>query len=382
MRVSARSAFVLIAVVIATSCSSSAKTTVPGKPTTTVRTTAPAKAALYASPGPFKVGYTTLRMADREVAVWYPANPSAVAGKPRAKYDQRTTLPADLRHFVPDAYNTVVTMPAYDNVAGNTSGPFPVVLFSHGTPAHRLASAILDAGIASWGFVVVSVDYLERGQITQFPGQRPVSIDAPRDRRLMLASLDLVAAENNRAGSVLHGVVDATRVASLGHSAGGTVAFDALSDSRLTAAIGWAPANPSGPVSRKPTMILGASGDVALTPATLTAAYAAAPAPKRFVEIGPAGHNSFTDLCLITHAGGGPVKLAIDNHVLSPAAATLFLNGCGKGDLTPERFFPVVQHFTVAELRDVFGIDASPVGLGDGVTHAFPGVTVTYRHVP
>ena len=86
-------------------------------------------------------------------------------------------------------------------------------------------------------------------------------------------------------------------------------------------------------------------------------------------------------MCLITRAGGGPVKFAIDSHTLSHAAAKLFLNGCGKADLTPERFFPVVQHFTVAELRDVFRIDASPVGLGDGVTQAFPGVTVTYRHV-
>jgi hypothetical protein len=50
--------------------------------------------------------------------------------------------------------------------------------------------------------------------------------------------------------------------------------------------------------------------------------------------------------------------------------------------LTPETFFPVAQHFTVAELRAALGIDAQPVGLGDDITRAFPGVSVAYRHQP
>jgi dienelactone hydrolase len=230
--------------------------------------------------------------------------------------------------------------------------------------------------------VVVSVDYLERGQVTQFPGQSPVSLDATRDRRLMLASLDLVTAENDRSTSVLHGIVDASRVASVGHSAGGTTAFDALSDPRVKVTIGWAPANPSGPLPDKPTMIIGATGDIAVTPTVLAKAYAASPSAKRLVEIGPAGHNSFTDLCIVTKAGGGSLKYAIDNHLVPASATTILLNGCGKTDLPSEKFFPVVQHFTVAELRSVLGVDPQPVGLGDGVTRAFPGVTVRYRHQP
>src|SRR4051812_46164064 len=189
MRHSARPLVVLVVVLLGASCSTSAK---PASPAITSTTAVATTKGVYASPGPYKVGYTTLHMTDRDVAVWYPADSSAVEGKPKATYDQRTTLPPDLKPFVPDAYNTVITMDAYADVAGSTEGPFPVALFSHGSPAHRLASATLDAGIASWGFVVVSVDYLERGQVTQFPGQPPVSLDGPRDRRLMLASLDLV----------------------------------------------------------------------------------------------------------------------------------------------------------------------------------------------
>jgi len=76
------------------------------------------------------------------------------------------------------------------------------------------------------------------------------------------------------------------------------------------------------------------------------------------------------------------VKWAIDNGQIAPAAATIVLNGCGPADLKSERFFPIVQHFTVAELRSAFGIDTKPVGLGDGITQAFPGIEVTYRHQP
>jgi dienelactone hydrolase len=283
---------------------------------------------------------------------------------------------------VPDAYNTVVTMEAYNDVAGSAKGPFPVVLFSHGASAFRMASSGIDAGIASWGFVVVSVDYVERGEVTQFPGQKPVSLDEERDRRLMLAGLDLVTGENDRSASVLHGLIDGTRVASAGHSVGGTTAFDALTDPRVKVAVLWAPAIPTTPPASKPTMIIGASNDIAVTPAILKKAYAALPVPKRWVEIGNAGHNSFTDLCLVTRAGGGSVKFAIDSHLIPPAAATILLNGCGETDLKSERFFPVVQHFTVTELRSVFGIDTQPVGLGDGITQAFPHIKVTYHHQP
>ena len=387
MRRLIRSAFVLVVVLCAASCSSSAKGGAPLRTSTSTTvaaatTIAPTDEAVYASPGPYKVGYTTLRMTDRFVDVWYPADPNAVVGRPRATYDQRTALPPALQHFVPDAYNSVVTMQAYRDVAGSATGPFPVVLFSHGTPAFRTASSALDAGVASWGFVVVSVDYVERGEVTQFPGQAPVSLDEARDRRLMLASLDLVAAENKRPTSVLYGLVDVARVASAGHSAGGTTALNALNDPRLTAAVLWAPAIPTTPIAKKPIMIIGASGDIAVTPAVLGKAYAALPAAKRWVEVGPAGHNSFTDLCLVTRAGGGYVKFAIDTQLIPPAAATLLLNGCGNTDLRSERFFPVVQHFTVAELRSVFGIDKQPVGLGDGITQSFPGITVTYHHEP
>src|SRR2546430_14085647 len=145
MRVMKRTAFGVAVVLLATSFSS-----IPRQALSEAVAAATTKAArtAYATKGPYKVGYTTLRMNDRDVDVWYPATRAAAAGKPKATYDQATPLPADLKSFVPKEFNTVVTMNAYNDVAGSTKGPFPVVLFSHGAGAFRMASSALEVGVA------------------------------------------------------------------------------------------------------------------------------------------------------------------------------------------------------------------------------------------
>ena len=42
-------------------------------------------------------------------------------------------------------------------------GRFPLVLFSHGFASFRTQSSFLTTHLASWGFVVISPDYIERG---------------------------------------------------------------------------------------------------------------------------------------------------------------------------------------------------------------------------
>jgi hypothetical protein len=50
--------------------------------------------------------------------------------------------------------------------------------------------------------------------------------------------------------------------------------------------------------------------------------------------------------------------------------------------LDPSAGFRIIGHFTVARLRWALGIDRSPVGLGNDVTGAFPGVRIVDRHQP
>ena len=368
---------------VAAACSSSSKSASSKSSSSGSTTTVAANAdePVYAKPGPYQVGYTTLKLPDRTVYVWYPADDASVAGKPKATYSQSTPLPASLKALVPGKYNTVVTMDAYSDVPGSTKGPFPVVLFSHGYGGYPLVNSINEVGIASWGFVVLSIDYFERGLANQVL-MKKYPKDPNRDTRLEFAALDLAKAENDRAGSVLHGIVDASKVGAVGHSAGGNSAFDALKDPRVAVAVGYAPVGPTGTPAAKPTMIIAGSLDNALTPATLDKEYASFPPPKRRIEVENAGHNTFTDVCDVIRGGGGLIQFALTNHFITPELGRLATNGCEKSDLAPATFLPLVQHFTVAELRDGLGIDPQPVGLGDGIVHAFPGVTIKYEHQP
>jgi len=373
-------AVLMSAVLLITACSSDSK---PAASASSASSSAAPTGAVYAKEGPYKVGYTTLHLPDRDVAVWYPADTSAVAGKPKATYDQATPFPDDLKALVPAEFNRVVTMNAYMDVPASSDGPFPVVLFSHGLSAYRLVNSGLDVGLASWGFVVVAPDYLEHGLVAQVRGTLNMN-SAEIDRETAGKTLDLVAAENGKTGSLLHGIADTAHIAAVGHSLGGRTSFDALNDPRIAVAVGLAPVAPSGGPADKPTMIIGAGGDIALTPDVLAKEYASFPAPKRFVEIGgsAAGHNTFTDVCTVIRDGGGLLAYAQQNHLVADNLVKLGENGCAATDLPPEKFQPVVQHFTVAELRSEFGLDPQPVGLDDSITTAFGDVPVQYQHTP
>src|SRR3954463_5634227 len=102
---------VVTAVVFVAGCGSSSKKS--GSSTTTVVASPLANDPVYAKPGPYKVGYTTLKLPDRTVYVWYPTDETAVARKKKATYDQTAPLPENLKGILPAKFNTVITMDAY-----------------------------------------------------------------------------------------------------------------------------------------------------------------------------------------------------------------------------------------------------------------------------
>jgi dienelactone hydrolase len=326
----------------------------------------------YAERGPHQVGVTTLGLGDagtlgpRQMTIFYPADASRIAGHSQFTYHLGDPLPAAITAIVPAKYNSTVTVPAYVDAPGSPQGPYPVVLFSHGFSASRLYYSQLLSGIASWGFVVISADYLERGLLAQAT-QATVKVSPATDQQIMFASFEAAQLSAAAQGSPLHGVMDAGKVAAVGHSAGGQTAFDALDDPRVATAIGWAPVGPAGPVPPKPVMIIGEPGDIALTPATLTREFHQFRGMTTYVEISGSGHNSYTDICpSIRGGGGGLVGFAMSMHLVSQDLAKLATNGCTAKDRTPQSFWPIVQAYTVAALR-------SGLHLGAPNTRSLPG---------
>ena len=120
---------------------------------------------------------------ERLATVYYPADPDTVAGHPPFSYTEASTLPAALQGILPAKYNTTTTLAAYSEAPASTKGPYPVVLFSHGYGGERLYYSNLLVGIASWGYVVVSADYLERGLAAQALGSKgkPTAADDSAD---------------------------------------------------------------------------------------------------------------------------------------------------------------------------------------------------------
>ena len=349
-------------------------------------TTATAAPPGFARAGPYAVGATTFDLGssgtplgERLATVFYPADTSKLAGHREFSYTLDAPLPVAIHAIIPAKYNSTVVVDAHVNAPGSPHGPFPIVLFSHGFGASRLYYSHLLSGIASWGFVVVSADYLERGLLAQATNSKIPSTPA-KDLKTMFSSLAATVAATNRPSSPLYHVADTHKVAAVGHSAGGQTAFDALTDPRVDVAVGWAPVGPSGPPSRKPTMIIGAQGDIALTPAALTHEFKTFPGPTNFVEISGEGHNTYTDICPSIRSGsGGLVGFAQSLHLVSPQLAKLGNNGCSASDIAPQRFWLIVQYYTVAELRYGLGIGTSPTGLQAPSPRQFRGFKITYR---
>jgi dienelactone hydrolase len=332
----------------------------------------------FAAPGPYPVGYTTIDLADRQAAVFYPALPGSQVGKPLATYDQTDPLPESLASLF-KAYDLTFTMSAYNDLPAATDGPFPLLLFSHGFGGWRLANSRLLAGIASWGFVVAAPDHLERGLFAVATNTAMPSTE--KDIEVLLATRDAVGAPTGTAAALLTGLADIGRTAVSGHSAGGGAALAMLDQPIVTAVVGYAAAGTPATLEHgKPTLLIAGSDDLVVPPATNDMLYDEVLPPRRALEIDRAGHNSYTDSCIAIRTGTDLVAIVkMIGLPIPPDLLVLATNGCGPDNLDPVVVQSVVQHFTVAHLRAAFGLDVPAVGLGDGIATAFDGVTLTYR---
>ncbi|HEY4929518.1 MAG TPA: dienelactone hydrolase family protein [Acidimicrobiales bacterium] len=336
----------------------------------------------YAHTGPDAVGVATLDLGsagpvfgERNATVYYPAAAATVAQYPRFSYSEASTLPAALQGILPAKYDTTTSVDAYVGPPASTHGPYPIVLFSHGYGGERLYYSNLLTGIASWGYVVVSADYLERGLAAQALNVTTTPT-AAQDSSVMRSSLTAVESASADPASPLHGVADPKRVAAVGHSAGGGTAFDALDSPAVATAVGWAPVPPSGAPSSKPVMLIGAEGDTVVTPPNVKKSYEEFRGPKALVEISGEGHNTYTDICTGIRSGGGLISYAISAGFVKASLAKLGINGCQASDINPTRFWPIVQYYTVLQLKNQMDGDSSAT-IPSPVPGQFPGFTIT-----
>lgn len=349
--------------------STSSSTSTSSTSSTTVTTTSAALSDLaLLDEGGFAVGATTITVDDptRErpltVEVWFPIEPGA-AGEPH-RYDFVTG----------DYYESPVAVTADADAAA--SGPFPLVVYSHGSGGLRYIHSEYTETIASHGHVVVAPDHtgntaVERITETSDP-RSLIAYNRPLDVQVVI---DAFTDPAHPAAGPFVPLVDADRIAVTGHSFGGFTTYAVVAgyendqgtvpaDERVDAIIPLAPAVGDGGADgllsdddlarvTVPSLVIVGTDDIT-TPVDLNVTRAweqSASEPHHRLELVAAEHQSFTDLC--AYLDFFPT-LDEPTPIVLETIETMSVEGCSPDDMAIERVQELTNTFAVAFLESVF----------------------------
>ncbi|MCP4837069.1 MAG: hypothetical protein GY895_20155 [Phycisphaera sp.] len=330
--------------------------------------------AELAAQGPHAVGVTTRALPEGNlVEVWYPADDSTSGGT--VEYQVRSFLPPAVGDLVPDTVDDARSIDATRDAAPAAAGPFPIVLFSHGSTSFRLQSSVLAQHLASWGIVTASTDHPSRDLLNVIGGTaegQPPSIDDFRSMRTYLTTLG--------DDEILGGALDNNRIALGGHSAGGGTIVQMASDDGILGYVSYASGLGDG-APDVPSLFMAGELDMIVDPVERTAAaFERAPSPSWLWSFADSGHLAFSDLCAVGSDGATLIDLAeaaglgalVDDRLRS-----LGTDGCNDPNRPVEEVWPGVHQSATGFYRWVFGVDADPIGLDESVVT--DGVTVTAK---
>jgi predicted dienelactone hydrolase len=275
-------------------------------------------------PGPWAVGARTVQIGRLKVEVWYPAPPASADGLEPERYDIREALGA-LRGEIPDADNPWQECDCVrDLPLDEEHGPYPLVLFVHGTAAFRHQSLTHMTHWASRGFVVAAADHpgLMLGDfLSQLcPGDPSGAQDLGGDLDAMLGAF----AETGGDLAFLAGRVDVTRVGVVGHSAGGGAAAAASTKPGVALVVPLA----ANGTSQAPSLYMGGESDTIAQFSQTTSAWNGSVTPKYLVGIENTGHLFCSDLCDTRNARGQNLLEIAEEHQLCGSEFASFLFDC------------------------------------------------------
>ncbi|MEW6273387.1 MAG: hypothetical protein AB1689_29255 [Thermodesulfobacteriota bacterium] len=215
-----------------------------------------------------------------------------------------------------------------------SGGPYPMLLFSHGSCGFPTQSTFLTALLAAQGFVVVAPPH-PGNTINDFPtcGTPAAQIASVQERpQDVVFVLDEMLAESADPASPLFGAVDPDRIGMSGHSFGGLTTYLVEDiEPRVKVAIPMAAAVGMQTLDVPSLTMLGQIDSVVNNTA-IRNAYERALPPKLLVEIARAGHYAFSGGCFPSSDCNPPATLTQDEahgHVLRWVRPflELYLNG-------------------------------------------------------
>ena len=205
--------------------------------------------------GPYAVGVRTLKAVDPD----RPDILRTTQGGPTAHYDRVFTLevwyPAALAagQRQQGAYRTITRDPAVvatlhgravrDAAPPSAAGAFPLVIVSHGYPGNRYLMSHLGENLASKGYVVVSIDHPDSTYDDQTAFGSTL-YNRALDQLFVLNEMARLGAAGS--GTVLAGLVDASRTAIIGYSMGGYGVVNVVGGAYREAAASFPGSPPNG----------------------------------------------------------------------------------------------------------------------------------------
>jgi predicted dienelactone hydrolase len=313
-------------------------------------------------PGPYDVGVTTITVnADSErpltVDVWFPV-------------DDAGDAPLHQYTFLPEIYYESPSAVTADASQISPDGPYPLVVYSHGSGGLRYIAADYSEAIASYGYIVAAPDHTGNTAVELVIGGEPDraanAFNRPND---VIAVIDAMTNPENTETVGFVASVDPELIAVTGHSAGGYTTYAVAAgaepelgtiapDPRIDAIVILAPTS-SGITDEAfaamttPAMAIGGTKDTTtpIDPNITRPFDLAASMPNIRVDLIDAGHQSFSIACeaqafLPTLPTEVPAPLI---EVLDSYAE----EGCGEGLMPIERAKELTNTFAINFLESV-----------------------------
>lgn len=312
-----------------------------------------------AARGPWPVGARVIDLQGLSAEVWYPATVGSETGLATKRYDVRTWLPASEQKKIPDADNPWQESTVFaDLPLDGEHGPYPIVVFVHGTAGWRTQSLPIMEHWASRGFVVVAADHpgLYLGDLLSFQTDR----DLDGDLTKILAGVQSASAGLE----FLAGHVDVDRIALVGHSAGGGAvqAKGDLPGVRLL--IPLAAGGTQAGSSLESTLVMGGKADAVVAYDKQAQGYDTSPTMKRLVGIEKSGHLFPTDLCHLKNAKGEDLVSIAQKYQIQNAQFASLLFDCPPDEPSAETHRAIVSFATATVLEETLTCDTR-VGFTD-----------------
>ncbi len=321
-------------------------------------------------PGEYEVGVQTITITDENrdrpltVDVWFPLA-DGTTGDP----NRYTFITGDY-YQSPDAI-------AADATSISPDGPFPLVVYSHGSGGLRYIASNYTETLASHGYLVVAPDHTGNTAVERVSDssddREVIALNRPQDVR---AVIDAMADPDDPETAGFTASVDPERIAVTGHSFGGFTTYAVASgyendigsvepDPRVDAIIPIAPAvggdDPSDQllsdgrlesITTPALVIVGTNDQTTPNDPNVTRAWELTESsPSYRLELVDAQHNTFTDIC--DYLEFFP-SLPEVNPLVIETIESQAVEGCSPGDMPIRRAQELTNTFAVSFLDSIF----------------------------